>query len=100
MLRRLSNRTHQVYTGLTLIDVAGDVSASRVERTEVTFRELSEDEIAAYVSTGEPLDKAGAYGIQGKGALLVSAINGCYYNVVGLPLAKLMEMLHRLQAQK
>ena len=99
MLRRLSGRTHQVYTGLTLIDVAADVSVSHVEVTEVTFRELSEEEIAAYVATGEPLDKAGAYGIQGKGALLVSGINGCYYNVVGLPLAGLMNMLRRLESE-
>lgn len=99
MLQRLSGRTHQVYTGLTLIDVAGDASFSHVERTEVTFRELSEEEIAAYVSTGEPLDKAGAYGIQGQGALLVSGINGCYFNVVGLPLAGLMDLLHRLEGE-
>lgn len=99
MLRRLSGRTHQVYTGLTLIDVAGDVSVSHVECTEVTFRELSEDEIAKYVSTGEPLDKAGAYGIQGRGALLVNGIKGCYYNVVGLPLAGLMGLLQRLESE-
>jgi septum formation protein len=99
MLRRLSGRTHQVYSGLTLIDVAGAVSVSHVEVTEVTFRELSEEEIAEYVSTGEPLDKAGAYGIQGRGALLVSGINGCYYNVVGLPLAGLMDLLCRLESE-
>ena len=100
MLTMLSGRTHQVYTGLTLIDVAQDVSVSHVEVTEVTFRKLSRDEISDYVATGEPLDKAGAYGIQGRGALLVSGIKGCYYNVVGLPLARLLELLHRLQAQQ
>jgi septum formation protein len=97
MLRRLSGRTHQVCTGLTLIDAAQDVSVSHVEVTEVTFSRLSEEEIAEYVATGEPLDKAGAYGIQGKGAVLVSGIKGCYYNVVGLPMAGLMDLLHRME---
>jgi septum formation protein len=97
MLLKLSGRAHEVFTGLTLLDVAPGFSVSDVERTEVSFRELSQEEIAAYVATGEPLDKAGAYGIQGKGALLVSGIKGCYYNVVGLPLAKLLELLHRLE---
>jgi septum formation protein len=97
MLRRLSGRTHQVFTGLTLIDAARDVSVSHVEITEVAFRELTDDEIADYVATGEPLDKAGAYGIQGQGALLVSGINGCYYNVVGLPLVGLVGLMRRLE---
>jgi septum formation protein len=97
MLRKLSGRTHQVYTGLTLVDVAGDIWVSHVERTEVTFRELTDEEIAEYVATGEPLDKAGAYGIQGKGALLVSGIDGCFYNVVGLPLVGLLGMIRRLE---
>jgi septum formation protein len=97
MLQRLGGRTHEVFTGLTLVDVAREVSVSDVERTEVTFRELTEEEISDYVATGEPMDKAGAYGIQGQGAVLVSAIKGCYYNVVGLPLAKLMDLLHRLK---
>lgn len=100
MLLKLSGRAHEVFTGLTLLDVTRGFSVSDVECTEVTFRELSEEEIAEYISTGEPLDKAGAYGIQGKGAILVSGIKGCYYNVMGLPLAKLMELLHRLQEQK
>lgn len=100
MLKKLSGRTHQVYTGLTLIDVAGNISVSHVERTEVTFRELTDEEIAEYVATGEPMDKAGAYGIQGKGALLVSGIDGCFYNVVGLPLAGLLGMLRRLEEKE
>lgn len=99
MLLKLSGRDHEVFTGLTLLDVVRDFSVSAVERTEVTFRELSQEEIEAYVVTGEPLDKAGAYGIQGKGAVLVSGIRGCYYNVVGLPLAKLMELLRRLESE-
>jgi septum formation protein len=99
MLRHLSGRTHRVYTGLTLIDAASRGSVSHVEVTEVTFRALTEQEIAAYVATGEPLDKAGAYGIQGRGALLVSGIRGCYFNVVGLPLAGLLDLLRRLEGE-
>ena len=98
MLAMLSGRTHQVYTGLTLIDAGSRASVSHVEVTEVTFRKLAEDEIAAYAATGEPLDKAGAYGIQGKGALLVSGIRGCYFNVVGLPLGGLLTALRQLEA--
>jgi septum formation protein len=97
MLAMLSGRTHQVYTGLTLIDAARRTSVDHVEITAVTFRELSDEEIAEYVATGEPMDKAGAYGIQGRGALLVSGIKGCYFNVVGLPLAGLMEAMRRLE---
>ena len=99
MLAMLSGRTHQVYTGLTLIDAARDVSVSHVEITEVTFRELYKDEITGYVATGEPMDKAGAYGIQGRGALLVSGIKGCYFNVVGLPLASLLDLIRRLETE-
>ena len=97
MLHRLNGRVHEVFTGLTLVDVTRGVSVSDVERTEVTFRKLTGEEIVAYVATKEPLDKAGAYGIQDKGAVLVSGIKGCYYNVVGLPLARLMILLHRLE---
>ena len=97
MLHLLSGRTHQVYTGLTLIDAARKTSVSHVEITEVSFRELTSEEIDAYVATGEPLDKAGAYGIQGKGALLVRGIRGCYFNVVGLPLAGMVKALRRLE---
>lgn len=96
MLAMLSGRTHKVYTGLTLIEAARKKTVSHVEVTEVAFRDLTAEEISAYVATGEPLDKAGAYGIQGKGALLVSGIRGCYFNVVGLPLAGLMRALERL----
>jgi septum formation protein len=91
MLRMLSGRMHRVYTGLAL--VRGRDSRVAHEVTEVTMRELDDQEIAAYVATGEPNDKAGAYGIQGMGALLVSGIRGDFYNVVGLPLSRLGEML-------
>jgi septum formation protein len=91
MLRRLSGRTHQVYTGLCVWR-GKQAQASHVV-TQVTFRSLSDELIDAYVATGEPMDKAGAYGIQGKGSLLVEKIDGCYFNVVGLPLVRLAEML-------
>ncbi len=86
MLASLSGRAHRVYTGLAVCRPDGTPQTA-VEVTEVTFRPLSEEEIDGYVATGEPLDKAGAYGIQGEGARLVDAIDGCYYNVIGLPLA-------------
>jgi septum formation protein len=91
MLRTLSGKAHQVYTGITLI--RGGVELTRHECTTVHFRTLTEEEIAWYVSTGEPLDKAGAYGIQGKGARFIPSIEGDYSNVVGLPLCLLGQML-------
>lgn len=91
MLTSLSGRTHQVFTGVTLCQ--GDKILTQVEQTQVTFRNLSWEEIAQYVSTGEPMDKAGAYGIQGLGSLLVAGIAGDYHNVVGLPLCRLGKML-------
>ncbi len=84
MLRALSGRTHSVFTGVTITDGTRTVTAH--EETLVTFRPLSGDEIDAYVRTGEPMDKAGAYGIQGIAGLFVSGIRGDYQNVVGLPL--------------
>jgi septum formation protein len=93
MLAQLSGQTHQVYTGVSLIEVPGGKIEVDYEMTRVKFRSLKMGEIEAYVSTKEPLDKAGAYGIQGKGAVLVEAIHGCYFNVVGLPIAKLVMML-------
>ena len=87
MLRSLSGKWHQVMTAVALVD-ANDIQNkwTSVEITNVKFRDLTEDDIAAYVATGESMDKAGAYGIQGYGALLVERIEGCYNNVVGLPL--------------
>ncbi|MHB1421231.1 MAG: Maf family protein [Bacillota bacterium] len=93
MLRLLSGCTHQVVTGVAVVDAATSRTLVDAETTSVFFRNLSEDEIEGYVASGEPLDKAGAYGIQGLGALLVKEIHGCYYNVVGLPLVRLAEML-------
>lgn len=91
MLRLLSGRTHEVYTGLCVRDRDGCVTEA--ERTAVRFRTLSDSEIRRYIRTGEPMDKAGAYGIQGKAALFVEGIEGDYYNVVGLPLCRLGCML-------
>jgi len=92
MLRSLSGKTHQVITGVTLIAPSGQLRIFH-ETTAVTFFDLSDNEINAYVNTGEPLDKAGAYGIQGQGALFVKKINGDFYNVVGLPVARLAHEL-------
>lgn len=93
MLRRLSGREHEVMIGLAIVDIDRSEEAVECVKTKVKFRRLSPKEIKEYIATGEPLDKAGAYGVQGKGAALVESIEGCYYNVVGLPLAKLVEML-------
>lgn len=87
MLRSLSGRWHQVMTAVALVDASGARTPwVSVEKTRVKFRNLTENDIAAYLATGEFMDKAGAYGIQGYGALLVEKIEGCYFNVVGLPL--------------
>ena len=93
MLSRLAGRDHEVFTGLTLIDAPEGRSLSDFEVTLVRMRPLSQQETDWYVSTGEPMDKAGAYGIQGRGGVLIERIQGCFYNVVGLPLAKLTRML-------
>ena len=96
MLRALSGRTHQVYTGVVVVPVAdnriGPVDTA-YDVTHVTFKELSDDFIAEYVATGEPLDKAGAYGIQNHGLALIDDIRGDYYNVVGFPLHLVRELL-------
>lgn len=91
MLSMLSGHTHSVYTGVYITD--GVQTALFHEKTDVTFFSLSAAQIAQYVQTGEPMDKAGAYGIQGRGALLVQGIHGDFYNVVGLPLAKTAKYL-------
>lgn len=98
MLRRLSGRTHQVYTGISLVSVENGAVTKRATdyaQTDVTFDAIPDDVIAAYVATGEPLDKAGAYGIQGKGLTFIPRIEGDYFNVVGLPLFLLGRMLNK-----
>ena len=87
MLRALSGRAHEVYTGVAVIRNERETLAA--ERSAVYFRALSEREIAAYIATGEPMDKAGAYGIQGKASLFVEGIEGDFFNVMGLPLCRL-----------
>ena len=91
MLLSLSGRTHEVYTGVTVLQ--NGVCDTRYECTEVSFRELTGREADAYIATGEPMDKAGAYGAQGIAALFVERINGDFFNVMGLPLCRLGEML-------
>ncbi len=91
MLALLSGNTHRVYTGLTVCQ--GEKSVTQHEITAVRFRPLSKAEITAYIATGEPMDKAGAYGVQGLGAALVERIEGDYFNVVGLPLCRLAGIL-------
>jgi len=92
MLGKISGREHEVLTGVAVVDAATGKSVTGLESTKVRIRPLSRDEIEAYVATGEPLDKAGAYGIQGRAAFFVTGITGCYFNVVGLPLARLAQM--------
>ena len=93
MLRLLSDRTHRVVTGITLVDAAAGRSASAHATTLVKFRRISDAEIGAYLATGEPFDKAGAYGVQGCGGMFVESIEGCFYNVVGLPISLLLSTL-------
>lgn len=94
ILKMLSGRTHRVITGCAVC--RGDEKLSFSQTTEVEFYPLTDEEITAYIATGEPGDKAGAYGIQGRGALLVKQIRGDYYNVVGLPVALLNRKLKEL----
>lgn len=98
MLHLLSGRDHQVMTGVTV--VKGERSETFTEVTDLHFRPLSEAEIADYVATGEPMDKAGSYGIQGGAALFCTRIVGDYYNVMGLPVCRLGEVLRRMDAYK
>ena len=93
ILKKLSGKKHKVVTRVCLINVELSKEITWNEVTKVYFRELNPVEIEEYVNCGEPLDKAGAYGIQGRGAAFVNRIEGCYFNVVGLPLASLIEQL-------
>jgi len=98
MLRRLEGRSHQVYTGVSVVikgaaDNGSDVIISFAEETDVHVYPMTEEEIQSYVASGDPLDKAGAYGIQGVFAKHVQGISGCYYNVMGLPIGRLYQEL-------
>ena len=96
MLRRLSGIAHRVITGVCVVRSPQQVEALTYETTTVTFRSLDEAEIAAYVASGEPMDKAGAYGIQGLASKFVTRVEGCYFNVVGLPMAAVYDLLKPL----
>ncbi len=93
MLRRLARRTHRVITGLAVIDLESTQVVTGHETTEVTFRPLSDAEIDAFVDAVKPVDRAGGYTVDGPGSLLVSAYNGCYQNVLGLPMVRLDQLL-------
>lgn len=99
-LKMLSGKWHSVYTGVCAILMPDGRMVSDVEKTDVLFSHLSDEEIERYIASGEPMDKAGAYGIQGLGSLFVERINGCYYNVVGLPLFRLTQVLERLNFKR
>ncbi len=94
MLKKLSGNEHTVFTGVTVM--RGKDIISEYESTKVRFREMTDREIDAYIATGEPMDKAGAYGAQGIGALFVERIDGDFFNVMGLPLCRLGKMLEKL----
>jgi septum formation protein len=96
MLAKLSGRTHHVLTGLFLLRLPDGATRAAVESSAVTFAPLSENEIVSYVASGEPLGKAGAYAIQGLAGRYIPRIEGCYFNVVGLPLARLYALLREL----
>jgi septum formation protein len=95
ILKRLSGKKHEVITGVALVNARNNREYVWSEKTSVWFRQLSDIEIKKYVESGQPMDKAGAYGIQGRAAAFVKRIEGCYFNVVGLPLASLVENLKR-----
>jgi len=94
MLMKIQGRTHRVYTGFALFDTDNGNLLTDYEATDVTMESMTQRMAERYVNTGEPLDKAGSYGIQGYGASLVKSVHGCYFTVMGLPLAKLMRALH------
>ena len=98
MLTQLSGTSHEVVTGVALVDALTERTIAWTETTQVYFRNLHRTEIAEYIATGEAADKAGAYGIQERGAAFVKRIEGCYFNVVGLPLASLIEHLSNFQS--
>ena len=95
MLRALRGRTHEVVTGVALVEAPSGREETAAVTTRVTMTEASAEEIAAYVATGEPLDKAGAYAVQGEGGRLVARVDGCFTNVVGLPVGTTRRLLER-----
>ncbi len=96
MLQQLSNRTHTVFTGFSLLCMNANLSKTKVVRSAVQFKEITPDEMDWYVNCDEPYDKAGGYAVQGKGAYFIKAIRGSYTNVIGLPLCEVLEELKRI----
>ena len=99
-LRHLSGRSHSVISAITIIDTDTGKMKIAFDKTEVVFRKLSDDEIAAYEKTGEPYDRAGSYGIQDGGCIFVERLNGCYTNVVGLPIPLLLRMIKEFNVKR
>ncbi len=100
MLRQLSGRTHRVVTGVVLIDLRTHHTVAWAESTKVTFATLTPEEIEAYVRSREPFDKAGAYAVQGRAGKFVTRIEGCFFNVVGLPIGRVYRELKRLSQKQ
>jgi septum formation protein len=100
MLRLLSGRQHDVLTGLSLFTVPKGVETVHVESTRVSFLPLSDEDIEDYLLTGEPFDKAGAYGIQRFGGRFISRVEGCYFNVMGLPISQVSAIISKMQREK
>lgn len=96
-LKLLSGKTHRVYSGIVVLNTNNNKFKEQSLYTEVKFSNLTDEEIMAYIKTKEPFDKAGSYGIQGYGGVFIEKINGCYYNVVGLPLNLLNKMLNEVK---
>lgn len=99
MLSALSGRAHEVYTGYCVMRISDGKTVCNSVRTEVNFKTLTEQKIRAYIKSGEPMDKAGAYGIQGLGSMLIEKINGDYFNVVGLPVSALADTLEEFDIE-
>ncbi len=93
MLQKLSSQTHEVLTGVYVLDTLSGKAIYKSKKTKVTFKNITQAEISAYIASGEPFDKAGAYGIQGLGSVFINRIEGCFYNVVGLPISLLYDLL-------
>ena len=100
MLRLLSGRDHDVLTGLSFLTMPAGAETVHVESTRVSFLPLSDEDIEDYLLTGEPFDKAGAYGIQGIGGRFISRVQGCYFNVMGLPISRVWSVLMRMEREK
>jgi septum formation protein len=98
MLTRLSGREHKVFTGFCVLDTSDGIEYCEAVESRVRFKHLTPEEIRGYIKTGEPVDKAGAYAVQGKGSYMIKEIEGSYTNVVGLPLCELVEVLILLKA--